>query len=145
VAASLRDLSISGLGLRVDAGAAPCASRLLLEARDSYGHRYALPIRVLRVQDEAGGQTLGCRFEIADEAARRQVVAFVYGDSGRWKYFCETRRVKTIGTFRAFFRLVRVGLKGSGRHAAGMVRLTLGRMRWAIGRQVSGFTGRNRV
>jgi cellulose synthase (UDP-forming) len=125
----LRDLSISGLGLRVDAGAAPPAARLRLEASDSYGRRYALPIEVLRVQDEGGRTTLGCRFDVADEAVRRQVTGFVYGDSERWKYFSETRRAKVIGTVRAFFRLVRIGLKGSGRHAVGLMRLGIERIR----------------
>jgi cellulose synthase (UDP-forming) len=129
VAAVLRDLSIGGLGLRMDAGVGPPASRLLLEASDSYGRRYALPIQVLRVQDEGGRKTLGCRFEIEDPAVRRQVVAFVYGDSGRWKYFSDTRRVKAVGTFRAFFRLVLIGLKGSGRHAAGLIRLGIEQIR----------------
>ncbi len=132
VAAFLRDLSSSGLGLSIAGGAAPPSSRLLLESTDSYGHRHALPIQVLRAQDEAGRKTLGCRFEIENETDRRRVVAFVYGDSGRWKYFFETRRVQAIGTLRAFFRLVRIGLKGSGRHAAGLMRLSTERIRTQV-------------
>jgi len=129
VAATLRDLSISGLGLSVDGRAAPRAQQLQLEAVDSYGRRYALPIQVLRVRDENGTTTLGCRFAAGDDSLRRQVIGFVFGDSGRWKYFSETRRTKTIGTFRAFFRLMRIGLKGSVRHAAGLMRLTVERIR----------------
>jgi hypothetical protein len=37
--------------------------------------------------------------------------------------------VKAVGTFRAFFRLVRIGLKGSGRHAAGLIRLGIEQIR----------------
>jgi cellulose synthase (UDP-forming) len=129
LAATLRDLSISGLGLSLDGRAAPGAQHLQLEAVDSYGHRYALPVQVLRARDENGTTTLGCRFVPGNEALRRQVIGFVYGDSGRWKYFSETRRTKTIGTFRAFFRLMRIGLKGSVRHAAGLMRLAVERIR----------------
>jgi cellulose synthase (UDP-forming) len=129
VAAFLRDLSITGLGLSIDAAAATPAGRLQLESSDSYGRRYALPIQVMRVREEGGRKTLGCRFETGDEAVRRQVVGFVYGDSGRWQYFSERRRVKAVGTVRAFFMLVRIGLKGSGRHAAGLMRLAVERIR----------------
>jgi cellulose synthase (UDP-forming) len=127
--AFLRDLSIGGLGLSIEWGAPPIPSRLLLEATDSYSHRHTLPIRVLRTHDEAGRKTLGCRFDIENETDRRRVVAFVYGDSGRWKYFSETPRAQAIGTLRAFFRLVRIGLKGSARHAAGLMRLSTERIR----------------
>lgn len=132
VAAFLRDLSISGLGVRLDAAVAPPAAALQLEASDSYGRRYVLPIEVLRVQDEGGRKTLGCRFESADEAVRRQVVGFVFGDSSRWKYFAETRHLQAVGTVRAFFRLVRIGLKGTGRHAAGLMRLAVDRVRGQV-------------
>jgi cellulose synthase (UDP-forming) len=133
-AAILRDLSISGLGLSVDARMAPSEPHLLLEAADSYGHRYALPVQVLRTQDEGGRTTLGCRFAPEAEAVRRQVVGFVYGDSRRWKYFSESRHMRGIGTLQAFFRLVRIGLKGSGRHAAGLIRMGIGRVRRAAGK-----------
>jgi cellulose synthase (UDP-forming) len=128
-AAVLRDLSISGLGLSLDSAAAPSVSKLVLEAVDSGGRRYALPIDVQRDQDAGGRKILGCRFDIGDETVRRQVIGFVYGDSGRWKYFSETRRVQAIGTIRAFFRLVWIGLKGTGRHAAGLMRLGIERFR----------------
>jgi cellulose synthase (UDP-forming) len=123
----LRDLSSTGIRLRVDHRVHLPSSRLLLQASDSYGNRYELPLHVIRAVDERGRKILGCRFIIEDESARRQVVGFVYGDSGRWKYFTEGRRGKAIGTLRAFFKLVGIGLKGSWRHAAGLTRLTMGR------------------
>ena len=57
------------------------------------------------------------------------MIGFVYGDSGRWKYFTEGRRGKGIGTIRAFFKLVNIGLKGTWRHAAGLTRLGIRRIR----------------
>jgi cellulose synthase (UDP-forming) len=125
----LRDLSATGIGLWVDPRATLAASRLLLQAADSYGNRYELPVRLTRVVDEGGRRILGCRFESKNESVRRQVVGFVYGDSGRWKYFTEARRGKAISTLRAFFKLVSIGLRGAWRHAAGLTRLAVGRLR----------------
>jgi cellulose synthase (UDP-forming) len=128
-AAFLRDLSISGVGVTIDASQGLPGSQLVLEAADSYGKRYDLPIQVLRTQEEGRAKTLGCRFETGPEALRRQLIGFVYGDSRRWKYFAEGRRIPGIGTIRAFFKLVYIGLKGSGRHAAGLIRLGIQRIR----------------
>jgi len=88
-----------------------------------------LPLQVIRVDDEEGRKTLGCRFEADDASVRRQVIGFVYGDSGRWTYFTEGRHGKAIGTIRAFFKLVTIGLKGTWRHAAGLTRLGFQRIR----------------
>lgn len=128
-AAWLRDLSSTGIRLRVDHRAHLPSSRLLLQAADSYGNRYELPLQVIRAVDERGRKILGCRFITEDESVRRQVIGFVYGDSARWKYFTEGRRGKAIGNLRAFFKLVSIGLKGSWRHAAGLTRLAMGRLR----------------
>jgi cellulose synthase (UDP-forming) len=127
VKAYLKDLSISGIGLRVDRDTHLPAAHLILQAVDSYGQHHALPIRVLRTSEGPRYQTLGCCFE-GNEGARRQVIGFVYGDSGRWKYFAEERRVKGISTLRAFFKLLGIGLKGLWRHAAGLMRLGLNRV-----------------
>jgi cellulose synthase (UDP-forming) len=123
VPALLRDLSTTGAGLTVDSREARMPARLRLQAVDSYGSRHDLPLQVIRVDDEGGRKTLGCRFEIDDATVRRQVIGFVYGDSGRWKYFAEGRRGKGIGTIHAFFKLMNIGLKGTWRHAAGLARL----------------------
>jgi hypothetical protein len=92
-----------------------------------------LPLQVIRVVDERGRKTLGCRFVIENESVRRQVVGFVYGDSRRWRYFTEGRRGKAIGTLRAFFRLVSIGVRGSWRNAAGLASLAIQRIRRPLG------------
>jgi cellulose synthase (UDP-forming) len=128
--ATLQDLSTSGLGLAVSCRTAPGSGRYVLQARDSYGNRYELPVEVLRVRELGGGRmALGCRFDMADEETRRQVIGFIYGDSGRWKYFAEHRNVAGIGTIRSFFNLVRTGLKGSGRNLAGLAKMAGERLR----------------
>jgi cellulose synthase (UDP-forming) len=129
VQAYLRNLSISGIGLRVDRDTPLPASHLILQAVDSYGLQHALPIRVHRTSRGPQYQTLGCCFD-GDEGVRRQVIGFVYGDSGRWKYFAEERRVKGISTLGAFFKLLGIGLKGLGRHAGGLTRMALSRVVW---------------
>jgi cellulose synthase (UDP-forming) len=125
----LRDLSTTGIGLSVDSREPQSSSHLRLQAVDSYGNHHDLALQVIRVDEENGRKTVGCRFETADESVRRQVIGFVYGDSGRWKYFTETRRGKGIGTIRAFCKLVGIGLRGTGRHAAGLTRLVIQRIR----------------
>lgn len=128
--ATLRDLSTTGLGLVTSAGAAAGSGRYILQARDGYGNRYELPVEVLRAFDlEGGGRALGCRFDVAEEPTRRQVIGFVYGDSTRWKYFSENRSTAGIGSFRSFINLVRTGLKGSGRNLAGVTRMAAARIR----------------
>jgi cellulose synthase (UDP-forming) len=129
VTARLRDLSTTGIGLTLDSREARLSSHLRLQGVDSYGNRHDLPIQVVRVDDAGGRPTLGGRFETGDAAVRRQVIGFVYGDSGRWKYFTEGRGEKGIGTIRAFFKLVRIGLKGMWRHAAGLTRVGIRRIR----------------
>jgi cellulose synthase (UDP-forming) len=125
VPALLRDLSTTGIGLTVDADAPRMPPHLRLQAVDSYGNRHDLPLQVIRVENGGRRQTLGCRFDTDDTSVRRQVIGFVYGDSGRWKYFTEGRRGKGIGTIHAFFKLVNIGLKGTWRHATGLARLFL--------------------
>jgi len=125
VPALLRDLSTTGIGLTVDSNELRMSPHLRLQAVDSYGNRHDLPLQVIRVENGRGRQTLGCRFETDDASVRRQVIGFVYGDSGRWKYFTAGRRGKGIGTIHAFFKLVNIGLKGTWRHATGLARLFL--------------------
>jgi cellulose synthase (UDP-forming) len=129
VQAWLHDLSTTGIGLTVDSREDRLPAHLRLQAEDSYGNRHDLPLHVIRVDDKGGRKTLGCRFETDDAAVRRQVIGFVYGDSGRWKYFTEGRHGKGIGTIRAFFKLVNIGLKGTWRHATGLTRLGIRRIR----------------
>ena len=129
VPALLRDLSTTGIGLTVDSNELRMSPHLRLQAVDSYGNRHDLPLQVIRVENGRGRQTLGCRFETDDASVRRQVIGFVYGDSGRWKYFTEGRRGKGIGTIHAFFKLVNIGLKGTWRHATGLTRLGIRRIR----------------
>jgi cellulose synthase (UDP-forming) len=126
--ASLENLSTAGVGLRVGRGTRLPSAQAILRAVDSFGQRFELPIQVLRTSVEPGYKTLGCRFVTPNEDLRRRVIGFVYGDSARWKYFADGRRVKGIGTIRAFFKLVGIGLKGSWRHAAGLMRLGMSRI-----------------
>ncbi len=127
--ATLKDLSTSGLGLVTTQGAGSASGRYILQAHDGYGNQYELPVEVLRAFDLDGHRALGCRFDVAKEETRRQVIGFVYGDSTRWKYFSENRTAAGIGSFRSFFNLVRTGLRGSWRNLAGLTKMVAGRIR----------------
>jgi cellulose synthase (UDP-forming) len=125
----LRDLSVAGAGFSVDTAEAQLPFSLRLRAVDSYCGRHDLPIQVLRVDRVGGRARLGCRFELKDEAVRREVISFVFGDSARWKYFTEAQRAKEISTVHAFLKLIRIGTYGMLRHAAGLTMLGLTRIR----------------
>jgi len=75
--------------------------RLIIEARDSGRREYTLPVRVTRQDIGPAGMSLGCEFEPPDEAARAQIVGFVYGDSNRWKYFTRSTSERPSAPSRA--------------------------------------------
>jgi cellulose synthase (UDP-forming) len=129
VAAAVIDLSLAGIGLEVAAELPAEVRELTLVADGGSAAAGELPLRVMR-RSAAGGRTrLGCRFEVADPDVRRRLVDYVYGDSGRWKYFADGRPGASLGTFRAFGRLARIGMKGAGRSLAGMGRMVRQRLR----------------
>jgi cellulose synthase (UDP-forming) len=119
LAARMIDLSTTGVGLMLENATASDA--FVLGASDSYGNTYELPARVLRVQNRPGRVMLGCHFEAGSPEVLRRIIGFVYGDSGRWKYFADARHTGGVSSLRALYRLVRIGLKGSWRNAAGLL------------------------
>lgn len=129
VDAVLRDLSVTGAGFEIADRAPLLSGQLELEALDSSGRVHRLPLRLVRIEPFAGGVRVGCRFEDDDEAVRRAIVDYVYGDSARWKYFSDLRQVREVGSLRALFRLTATGLRASLRHASGLVR-------WVAARRV---------
>jgi len=132
VDAVLRDLSVTGAGFEIADRAPLLSGRLELEALDSSGRLHRLPLRLVRIESFAGGVRVGCRFEDEDEAVRRAIVDYVYGDSARWKYFADLRQVREVGTVRALVRLTATGIRASLRHAAGL-------LRWVAGRRIRGY------
>ncbi len=119
------DISTSGVGLVARSSHAPRDDRLVLEAADGSGRTYALPIRVRRRETTPSGTVLGCEFEAESEAERRQVIAFMYGDSRRWKYFHETARGGALGTVRGLVNLLGIGARGAVGNWSAIIRIFL--------------------
>lgn len=119
------DISNSGVGLVARSSHASRDDRLVLEAADSSGHTYALPIRVRRRKTTPEGTVLGCEFEAESEAERRQVIAFMYGDSRRWKYFHETGHGGALGTVRGLVNLLGIGARGAVTNGSAIIRILL--------------------
>jgi cellulose synthase (UDP-forming) len=123
--AILTDISTTGVGLITEDIMEIPDGRLIIEARDSGQREYTLPVRVTRQDIGPAGMSLGCEFEPPDEAARAQIVGFVYGDSNRWKYFHEVDIGKAVGSFKGLFNLLSAGAQGALRNLTGMVRIFL--------------------
>jgi len=105
---------------------------MILNAEDSDGNQYNLPIQILRSRPTSHGMLLGCRFEITGEEIYRQIIEFVYGDSNRLKYFHQAKAERTNNIFGGFANLIRIGLKGSCRNLRGVVRLSLHNFRMMV-------------
>ena len=122
-AATLVDLSTAGV--RVISAAAPRSpgDRLILEARDSGGRLHVLPLSVRRRQRHDAGQILGCEFEHPDEQTYARIIDFVYGDSGRWKYFYDAKLGRTVNSLKGFLIILGIGVRGSLRNLVGILRL----------------------
>jgi len=125
VSATLTDISITGAGLDTAKLQNSPGDRIIIAARDSYGRCYSLPARITRRGFSSSGTSLGCEFEQSDESLRRQVIGFVYGDSGRWKYFYEARVGRNVNSLKGFFNLLAIGARGSLRNLIGIVRILL--------------------
>jgi cellulose synthase (UDP-forming) len=123
--AVLTDISTSGVGLITEQILEIPDGRLILEARDSGRRKYALAVRVTRQDIGPAGMSLGCVFEPADDDARAQIIGFVYGDSGRWKYFYEESIEKAVGSLTGLINLLSAGAKGSLRNLTGIARIFL--------------------
>jgi cellulose synthase (UDP-forming) len=130
--ATMVDLSTIGASVVAKIDKDPVNKILILNAKDSDGHQYNLPIQILRSKPTAQGMFLGCRFEITAEEIYRQIIAFVYGDSNRLKYFHQTKAERTNNIIGGFANLIRIGLKGTYRNLKGVLGLSLHNFRMMI-------------
>ena len=128
--AVVQDLSEDGVGLQVgnDFHLAK-GDRIELQAQDSYGNRYNLPIEVVRTVPGETSSTVGCLFVVDDELTFTQIVAYVYGDSQRWENFWLKRRggYKNIGGSIGY--LLAKSIRGSVRNLFALTVLFLKKTR----------------
>lgn len=118
--ARLKDVSTTGIGITTDHSFDIPGGRLVIEARDGDQRRYILPARLMRRKVGPAGMSLGCEFAPADDAERAQIIAFVHGDSRRWKYFHENQLKGTVSSHKGFVNLLMIGAQGALRNATGV-------------------------
>ncbi len=123
ITATLIDLSTVGVRVATEPTAEIAGDRLTLEARDSGGRLHALPLSVRRRTRDGSGLSLGCEFERPDEETYGNIIDFVYGDSGRWKYFYDAKLGRTVTSLKGFLIILGIGVKGSVRNLVGIGRL----------------------
>ncbi|MFO7708784.1 MAG: glycosyltransferase [Desulfobacterales bacterium] len=121
--ATLIDLSTAGVRVVAEPKAEITGDRLILEARDGAGRPHALPLSVRRRVRQASGLILGCEFDQPDEQTYGRIIDFVYGDSGRWKYFHDAKLGRTVNSLKGFLIILGIGVRGSLRNLAGIGRL----------------------
>ncbi len=128
VAAEIRDLSLTGLGLEM---ALPFSVRLDEEVRvdttDSYGVRHELMARIKTTRGRGGKTFLGVEF-VMNDATYPFVVSFVYGDSHRWLSIAE-ERFKPVHSFLIPFgdlrHFMERGIRGSFERFVYLGKLTI--------------------
>jgi cellulose synthase (UDP-forming) len=98
-------------------------SAFVLMAGDSYGNQYELPARVRHCREEPEGVRLGCEFELATAVQRQQAVAYVFGDSSRWRFFGQEEAGPVMSTPRGLVLLLWLGITSSLRNLAGVMQL----------------------
>ncbi|HCL81563.1 MAG TPA: cellulose synthase catalytic subunit (UDP-forming) [Nitrospiraceae bacterium] len=112
VEAVIQDISMSGVGLsfKLDSPLKPL-EHIMFEARDSYGERHKLELRVQRAVKKGDAFICGCEFLLSDEKQFETAVQFVYGDSQRWVDFWD-RRKKSASPWWVLYFIVRMMIKG---------------------------------
>lgn len=128
----ISDISATGLQLDVESSLTPPEGPLHIETTPSaLGRLVRLPVSIAWRRTGA----LGLRFEPADLAQKREIVALAYGDSERWQQIQQQRRAEAdrVGVMRAFALLVAIG----GRAALDHARALLGRLPVWIGRRLA--------
>ena len=124
--AVVRDLSEDGVGLQINNEFHPAkGDRIELQAQDSYGNRYNLPIEVVRTVPGEKSSTVGCLFVVDDELTFTQIVAYVYGDSERWNNFWLKRRGGYQSITGSIGYLLLKSIRGSARNLATLTALFL--------------------
>ncbi|MEW5421175.1 UDP-forming cellulose synthase catalytic subunit [Amorphus sp. 3PC139-8] len=119
VAAKIDDVSVSGTRVLVPASALKGLKRgeevmMRFEPRSPMLTTNSLPLKVMSVVRDQGGQALGCRFSTKEAEHFRLVADLVFADSNEWIRFQQGRR-KDIGAIRgileffvmAFYQTVR--------------------------------------
>lgn len=110
----IRDVSANGVGLRLE------NEQVVLSVGDKpdlvvYSHalnrEIILPVRIM----SKSGKSAGAAFQKVDQVTANLAVAYVFGDSGRWRYF-EERRQRPLPIRRSLAMFFRALGEPLGRH-----------------------------
>ncbi len=127
----ITDVSANGIGLKL---ARPLLSLSLGEKRDLevYSHALGREISLPIVITGIAGTDVGAAFRKVDSMTADLIVAYVFGDSGRWLYF-EERRQRPLpikNSVRMFFGALYQPLKDHGMFILNSAMYTL--KRWIV-------------
>jgi len=117
----VKDLSFGGMGAIMEGEPSlRLGDRVNLHVRDSYGNEYTINAKVIRIDPDKGDKVnLAFEFLINSYEEFKDVVAYVYGDSLRWKLYQERKR-KKVPLIKGVLYLVRHGFTGA-RYALGEI------------------------
>ncbi len=123
LAGRLKDLSAGGASLELPESGVAAGERVTLSTHNAaLGAASAIRAEVHNVRaDRAGRMIVGLRFLAATLAEKREIISLVYGDSGRWIRFQNSRRF-VHPVLPAFFLLFRLGIKYGVSHFLLMMR-----------------------
>ena len=109
------DLSFGGMGAVVEGSPVFNVGEMVkLEVEDSYKNLYHINAKVLRIRPQGKNRfKVAFEFEIKGMQEFMDVVAYVYGDSRRWKLYQERKR-KKVPLIKGVLYLVHRGLTGAG-------------------------------
>jgi len=124
LASTVLDISAKGFSCYVTAAVRPePQSRLVLDAMDKDGSRFELPAVIRHVAATADGFKLGCLF-VSDTAIQRErIVAYVFGESRRWRFFGEDNTGPAMSNTRGLAQLFRLGGVGFLHNIVGVFQL----------------------
>ncbi len=119
------DISISGIGLATTEknNSLHKGTKHILHVSDSYGSQYSLPLTIISQRQRQGKTILGCRFNTDKHQLLHQVVAFVYGDSSRWKFTGQLSGHGRISVLSGLFQVLKIGTIGFFAHTKGVLKL----------------------
>lgn len=119
--ANIIDISLGGLALTVeDKDFVPeINTKIEIVTWNSYGEEFRFLTVVKRFNIEEKLITLGVSFHESTEESR--IVKYIYGDSGRWENFWESRE-RARGIVSGFLYLLKTGFIAMGRNMKGLIK-----------------------
>jgi cellulose synthase (UDP-forming) len=118
IEANLEDISVSGIGFRLPLDTDLAVNELIhLSTQDSYGNPYSFEAKIVRMQKEGDHYFCGTQF-IAEQVASPEAIAFVFGDSGRWKNIWDASAELKQSKLQLYL-LTKLGLRAVRENSAG--------------------------